>query len=113
MGAIIVTTNDPGNREGPDMSPTVITDVTEHERRIGIENGPVVAAGYPRGEYEIEAWQITIRWIGTDAPMLVHVSGPRILKSGALGKWRSVCYNYGRHDRFNPPAPTWLMDLVK
>ena len=95
------------------MSTVVIKDVTEHERRIGIENGPILAAGYPRGEYEIEAWQITIRWIGQDAPKLVHVSGPRILKRGALGKWRSACYNYGDFDSHNPPAPAWLMDLIK
>jgi hypothetical protein len=91
-----------------------IKDVTKHSRTIDIENGPTLPAGYPRGEFDIEAWRITFEWTTDTAPSMVHVSGPRILKSGALGSWRSVSYVLGETatNAVWPAPPAWITDLI-
>jgi hypothetical protein len=96
------------------MSYSTIKDVTKYSRSIDIENGPRLEAGYPRGEYLIEATRITVDWTSDEAPRLVHVQGPRVLKDGTLGKWRGVSYGLdeARPSSLWPAPPSWILDLI-
>jgi hypothetical protein len=92
----------------------VLKDLVTHSRTIDIEGGPRVPAGHPRGEFQIEVWRLELTWVGDNPPTLVHAHGPRILKNGNLGAWRSTAYAHPSREPsdFMPAAPEWLTEII-
>jgi hypothetical protein len=90
----------------------VTKDRTKHERIISVEGAPRVDAGYPRGEYQLEPREITLQWYDQEKPALIHVAGPRVLKNGTLGQYRSTAYTWGETPRHHPIAPEWITNLI-